>query len=154
MNDPASPQLSQLIWQTRRIFQRLRSTSDEMLADSGINAGQRALLEFLYRQQQQTVPQIAREKSVSRQHIQAVVNELLQLGLITNEENPTHKRSPLIHLTNKGKKIFSATQKTELAILAKLEKKFSPKDLAISIITLATLDDYLSAGEWRQSRKP
>ncbi len=68
--------------------------------EHSLQASQRAVLEFLSQQQAQIVPQIAREISVSRQHIQTVVNDLLALGLIEAVENPTHKRSSLIQLTN------------------------------------------------------
>ena len=76
--------LYQLTWQIRRLFQRLRTTSDELLDGTGINASQRAVLEFLHQQQPQTVPQIAQGKSVSRQHIQTVANDLLIHELIEN----------------------------------------------------------------------
>ena len=105
--------LYQLIWQTRRLFQRLRSTSDELLDGTGVNASQRAVLEFLHQQQPQTVPQIDLGKSVSRQHIQTVVNDLLIHELIETVENPTHKRSPLIQLTSTGTRLFNTIQKKE-----------------------------------------
>ncbi len=141
----------QLIWQTRRLFQRLRSTSDELLEGSGINASQRAVLEFLYQKQPQTVPQMAREKSVSRQHIQIIVNDLLALELIESVDNPAHKRSPLMQLTSKGCGLFESIQKKEAAILKKMEKQFSQKELITASNTLKSFDDYLASGDWKHS---
>ena len=72
-------EMYQLVWWTRRLFQQLRVTSEELMEGTGINASQRAVLEFLYGHPAQTVSQMAREKNVSRQHIQTVVNNLLEI---------------------------------------------------------------------------
>ncbi len=151
MNKSPPSALYRVIWQTRRLFQRLRSTSDELLEGSGINTSQRAVLEFLNQQQPQTVPHIAREKSVSRQHIQIIVNDLLALELIESVENPAHKRSPLIQLTRKGKVLFESVQKKEAAFLKTTEKQFSQKELATTLNTLKSIDDYLASGDWKHS---
>ena len=108
MNSSRAKTLYQLIWQTRRLFQRLRATSDELLDATGINSSQRAVLEFLHGQPPQTVPAIARERTVSRQHIQTVVNDLLELGLVEAIDNPSHKRSPLIRTTAAGEALFAS----------------------------------------------
>lgn len=147
MKKSHSSLLYQLIWQTRRLFQRLRSTSEELLEGNGINASHRAVLEFLHQEQPQTVPQIAREKSVSRQHVQIIVNELLDLDLIKSSENPAHKRSPLIQLTSKGKALFESIQKKETAFLQPIEEQFSQKELIVTIKTLKSIDRYLASFE-------
>jgi DNA-binding MarR family transcriptional regulator len=149
MRHSAPSKLYEVIWHTRRLFQRLRATSDELLNGTGINASHRAMLEFLYQEEPQTVPQIAREKSVSRQHIQIVATELLDQGLIEALKNPAHKRSPLIQLTAKGRSLFGSIRKTEAALLASMEKKFSLQDLTTAARLLKGLDDYLQSGEWR-----
>jgi len=145
--------LYKLIWQTRRLFQRLRITSDELLLGSGVNSSQRAVLEFLYLKQPQTVPKIAHEKSVSRQHIQVIVNDLLTLELIESVENPAHKRSALIQLTSKGKALFESIQEKEASLLKTMAQKFSQKDLTTTLNTLKSFDDYLASGDWKRSKK-
>jgi DNA-binding MarR family transcriptional regulator len=145
--------LYQVIWQTRRLFQRLRATSEDFLSGSGINASQRALLEFLHRQPPQTVPQIAREKSVSRQHIQVVANELLSLKLIEFAENPDHKRSRLLKLTGNGKALFESIQKNESVLINLMERKFTQKELAITLNTLKSIDEYLASSDWNREMK-
>ena len=147
-------ELYQVIWQTRRLFQRLRATSEELLDGSGINTSQRAVLEFLHKQEPQTVPQIAREKSVSRQHIQSVVNELLTMGLIAAIDNPAHKRSSLIQMTTTGRALFAAILEKESALLALMAREFSRQDLATTLSTLKSLDAYLASGDWRTSCYP
>ena len=105
MTELMSSPLYQVIWRTRRLFQRLRATGEELHEDSGITPSQRAVLEFLSQHQPQTVPQMARENSVTRQHIQIIVNKLLEDGLVECISNPAHNRSSLIQMTSSGRQI-------------------------------------------------
>jgi DNA-binding MarR family transcriptional regulator len=54
----------------------------------------------------QTVPQIARSRPVSRQHIQKLANTMISDGVIELVGNPAHKRSKLLQLTSKGESVF------------------------------------------------
>jgi DNA-binding MarR family transcriptional regulator len=152
---PQSPSsdLYQVIWQVRRLFQRLRSLSENLLSGTGINTSQRALLEFLHQHQPQTVPQIAREKSVSRQHIQSVANELLALKLISSTQNPDHKRSHHLRLTAKGKSLFETIRKKETVLIKHMEKVFWQEGLTTTIDTLRSIDGYLASGDWKHHMK-
>jgi DNA-binding MarR family transcriptional regulator len=136
--------LYQLIWQTRRLFQRLRVSGDALLEGTGINASQRAVLEFLDGGVALTVPGIAEERSVSRQHVQKVVNDLLELGLVEMVKNPAHKRSQLVQATASGKKLFKSVRKKESAFIADMEKSFSPQDLARACRVLKLVDESLA----------
>jgi DNA-binding MarR family transcriptional regulator len=149
VTDSSSSSLYQVIWQTRRLFQRLRASSEDLLVGTGINASERALLEFLYGQQPQTVPQIAREKSVSRQHIQTVANELLSLKLIDSLSNPDHKRSRFLKLTAKGQALFESIRNKETAVLELMKKRFRQEEIVTTIETLKSIDDYLASGDWK-----
>ena len=110
------------------------------------------MLEFLHIKQPQTVPKIAHEKSVSRQNIQVIVNDLLALELIESVENPAHKRSALIQLTSKGKALFESIQEKEASLLKTMEKKFSKKELTTTLNTLKSFDNYLASGDWKRSK--
>jgi len=145
----SSSNIYPLIWETRRLFQRLRATSDALLEHSGINASQRAVLEFLYKKPSQTVPQIAQENSVSRQHIQTIVNSLLEQDLAKTFDNPAHKRSQLIGLTKQGNKLFEAIQKRELSLFEVMESQFSQRELKSALKTLQSIDNYLASGVWK-----
>ena len=137
------------IWKIRRVFQQLRNASDTLLEDIGINASQRALLEVLDEEEGISVPQIAKRLSVSRQHIQTLVNELLEKGLAETAENPAHKRSPLVFSTASGKKLFASIKESEAKMLKVLAPNFSNTDLAISMKTLETLGELLEAEQWQ-----
>lgn len=148
----ASSSMYQLVWQTRRLFQHLRVVSDEMLESTDINTSQRAVLEILFPKQVYSVPQIAQQLSVSRQHIQVIVNELQLLSLVKAVENPAHKRSPLIATTEAGTRLFEAIQKKEAELLEPIQKNFSKKDLATTLKTLKAFDDHLTSNEQERNQ--
>ena len=141
----ARASIKQLVWQTRRLFQHLRSVSETLLEETDINASQRAVLEFLHREQPVTVPHMAKKLSVSRQHIQVIVNELLEMGLVNAIENPAHKRSPLLETTPSGNQLF----KSIAEFIRKLQKKFPMKDLQTTLETLQTFDELLTSHAWK-----
>ena len=64
--------------------------------------GMRAVLEYLHRNGDTTVPDMARARRVTRQRIQTLVNALVDEQLIEAVDNPASRRSPLIHLNDKG----------------------------------------------------
>lgn len=144
-------QMYELVWRTRRLFQQLRASGDELLQGTGINASQRAVLEFLNLRQPQTVSNMAREKNVSRQHIQTVVNDLLELGLVEARDNPAHKRSPHILLSTDGKKLFRKITQKESRVLEVLAKEFNEKDIETSINTLTAFENCLASKSWKKS---
>lgn len=146
----ATANLQQLIWQTRRLFQQLRVVSEELLEQTGINPSHRAILEYLSKDQPATVPHIARQLSVSRQHVQVIANELTALDLLKAMENPAHKRSPLLEMTAEGKLLFESIQDTEARLLAKLQRKLPKSDLATTLKTLKAFDELLISGVWRE----
>ncbi|MEU6815369.1 MarR family transcriptional regulator [Streptomyces sp. NPDC046860] len=49
-----------------------------------------------------TVPQVARRLGVTRQNVQRVANDLVQLGLAVFTANPDHRGSPRLGLTGSG----------------------------------------------------
>ena len=53
-----------------------------------------------------TVPQLANERQVSRQHVQILVNDLLNKGWLELVDNPRHKRSRLVRFTPLGQSVF------------------------------------------------
>jgi DNA-binding MarR family transcriptional regulator len=101
----------------RKLFHILGAVGDALHADLGITASMRAVLESLARGGAQTVPQMARARPVTRQHIQAIVDQLLNAGLVTLQPNPAHKRSSLVALTKAGEAAFATMSDREAVVL-------------------------------------
>jgi len=102
-----------LINEVRLLYQSLVQIGDELHAGSNISMGMRAVLEYLERNGDATVPHIARSRRVTRQRIQALVNALAQQRLVEAVTNPASKRSPLITLTRVGATTILEMRKRE-----------------------------------------
>lgn len=92
----------ELFDEIRRVDNRLRWLGDTLHPELGLTAAKRSILLALHRDGPQTVPDLARERLVSRQVVQTQVNDLLDDGLVASAPNPRHRRSPLLTLTNEG----------------------------------------------------
>ena len=92
-----------------------------------------------------TVPKIAKLKSVTRQHIQLLADALCAAGLAAVRENPAHRRSSLIALTEKGKRAFAKMQARETPVIEALADDFDVQELerATSVLNrlVARLDE-------------
>ena len=97
----------QITWLIRRIFRVMGQKADKYLATLNISAAERAVMEFLNPDKRLSVPQIADQYHVTRQHIQVTVNALRERGLVSIEANPRHARSPLVALSVKGRELFA-----------------------------------------------
>jgi len=134
----------QVIWLVRRLFRALGQRSNENLGAYGITAADRAVMEFLYPDKTLSVPQIAEQYQVSRQHIQATVNTLLEAELLETKNNPRHKRSPMILLNTKGRKLFAEIMKKDEEVIEILFSQISKKNIRITQQTLQSLLNKLS----------
>jgi len=110
-----------LFQETESLFQTLKSWSESLHSELGISAAGRGLLELLWLNGSAPVPSLARERGVSRQHVQQHVDSLLQRGLVAREGNPAPKRSSIIALTDKGRAMVQNIRADELDALARLQ---------------------------------
>jgi DNA-binding MarR family transcriptional regulator len=101
-----------------------------------VTAPMRAVLEFLQAQGPTPVPHIARSRGVSRQHIQTIVNDLLDEGLVDLRDNPAHRRSCFVALTAAGDATITGVRDTERTALA---DAFSDVDTAAVRVATETL---------------
>jgi DNA-binding MarR family transcriptional regulator len=135
--------LYDIIVEIRRSFHTLSAAADAAHDDLGITAGQRAVLEALSDSPDSTVPDIARSKRVTRQHIQVLVNQLLAAGLIEQRENPAHKRSPILRLTASGDDCFREVRRRERRILRSAAPALAGHDLPAVLACLRDLNRQL-----------
>src|SRR5436309_15727454 len=77
-----------------------------------------------------TVPQIARRMGLTRQAVQASVNRLLGEALVEAAENPDHRRSPLIRMTELGSKTYAAIQQRQVTWINELAAGLKRSELA------------------------
>ena len=143
----------EVFWRTRRLFQRLGTEFQPVPGGDPLTGAQRAVLEFLDRGGPQTVPDIARQRSVSRQHIQVGVNALAEAGWVEDRTNPAHRRSPLIAITDRGRERLRAAQAVEAQIAAAIEQHFATDELVAAAAVLGELETFFDSQAWRDIRQ-
>lgn len=121
--------IDDLFNEVRLLFNTLVHTGEQLHDDSDMTMPRRAVLEYLLNEGPSTVPAIARARRVSRQHIQALVNPLLQEGLVERQENPAHRRSKLVKLTAAGWKLIEDMRQHEAHHLSQADIGVSDTDL-------------------------
>jgi DNA-binding MarR family transcriptional regulator len=102
---------------------------ERLLGERPVTLAMRAVLEYLERHGAATVPRIAHNRRVTRQHIQVIVNGLSQQRLVRLRENPAHKRSALAELTPHGREAIAAIRAHETQFLSGLPFKVSGGEL-------------------------
>jgi len=141
MGVPSKAQrLYAVVRQIRSCFNQLRSLSDALHEDLGITASMRAVLESVAEGGEQTVPQIARTKSVSRQHIQVNVDALVKAALVAIRDNPAHRRSPCVAITKHGQSAFREIRRREKGLLERLANEFRRMELENALKALMRLN--------------
>jgi len=133
-----------------RLIEEIRACSGLMAGiahraheDLGITASQRAVLEILQRTGPRTVPDMARTRNVSRQHVQKTVDGLSAQGLVGLQPNPAHKRSPIIALSARGKQLFATIGHREKTILEQLEASLEDADITGAVHVLKAFTEAL-----------
>jgi DNA-binding MarR family transcriptional regulator len=143
--------LEALIDESRSLVQRLRAASEEIHEDLDITVGQRAILGWIAEKGPATVPEIARARNVSRQHIQTVVNVFAARGLVVSENNPAHKRSHIVHLTGQGRMLVDELDRRQARIWRALDLKVGRRDIETAASVLSRLGQLLESKDWRQA---
>ncbi|MFN7962882.1 MAG: MarR family transcriptional regulator [Thermoanaerobaculia bacterium] len=121
--------LENVIDETRLVFHRLRWVAEVVHGKGDLSASLRGVLLDLERHGSRTVPQIARSRPVSRQHIQLLVNSLLEDGLVELGDNTRHRRSKLVRLTEAGKELVEDMKRRESRLLLLVAEQFSTEEL-------------------------
>ena len=95
--------LQVLFAEATALANQLRKTAASGPRQADSPGGGWSVLQVLGRLGPLTVPAIARNRTVSRQSIQTLVNRLEPHGCVALAANPAHKKSGLVHLTDIGR---------------------------------------------------
>ena len=125
--------------EARLFFHALTRLAGAAHEGRGISPPMRAVLEYLHRNTEATVPQIAQSRGVSRQHIQTTMNDLAASGMVVARANPAHRRSVLCRLTETGERAISEILDTEQALCLEALDDLDPEELAAAAATLSAV---------------
>jgi len=134
-----SDALAALVDETILLDQRMQWVAERIYGEDGKRGTRRGLLRGLVRYGAQTVPALARARSVTRQNVQPVVDALVADGLAELAPNPRHSRSPLVVATSRGVALVAEWDRTTARVLAAVGRGLSPRDIAIAARTLRTV---------------
>ena len=128
--------MEELMSETIATFFRLRAMGQQIGAVTPNGSGYWGLMRSLKQEGAQTVPQLARSRPVSRQHIQKLANEMIAEGVIELVDNPAHKRSKLLRLTSKGEVVFQELNQQIASVAINLAEDIDVKELQIAVQVL------------------
>jgi DNA-binding MarR family transcriptional regulator len=129
--------------EVRLLEHQLIRTATALHGDLDVTIPGRAVLEFLHRSGPASVPEVARARLVSRQHIQAIVDGLLDTGHLERLSNPAHRRSDLLTLSAAGAALIAEMHQREERFLDPRLEGIDRADVTASTRLLAALRDRL-----------
>jgi DNA-binding MarR family transcriptional regulator len=138
-------ELNRLITATRGFFHDLEEVSSSILARHGLTLQERRLLMTLRKHRLSTVPQLARKRGVSRQFVQVTMNALAKRSLVEFKENPDHKRSRLLSLTERGEALILGVMSREGEALQQVAAGLRPEDVREAVRVLESARQGLAA---------
>ncbi|HEY0250001.1 MAG TPA: MarR family transcriptional regulator [Kofleriaceae bacterium] len=129
------------------LFWRVRYVADQIHQTGGRSETARGVLRGLVRYGSRTVPQLAFARSVTRQHVQEVVNGLVEEGLVRRIPNPAHKRSLLIEPTRAGIAAVAELDTEDVRTMAAVgtHMKTTRAELAVAIRILRQMREGFEA---------
>lgn len=142
-----------LINETAALFHRLKVVADEVHHHGEMSGGLRSVLRSLNKRGELTVPQMARERAVSRQNVQMLVNQLADKGYVEFIENPAHKRSAFVRLTPQGKKAVETMDRREEKLLSTTGVGVTDKEMLEAAETLRQVRSFFESDVWKRLLK-
>jgi DNA-binding MarR family transcriptional regulator len=139
-----------LIDETVKLFRRLNVVADEVHHQGEMSGGLRSILRGLKKHGPQSVPQMARSRMVSRQHVQGIINRLAEQRLVEPAHNPAHKRSPLMQLTARGMKAVEAMDAHEIKLMSHADMGVSDRRLREAAQALRTVREFFESEHWQE----
>lgn len=146
----AADALLVLFDETVALFHRLSAEAEKIHQRGSLSAALRGILRGLLKHSPQTVPNMARMRPVSRQHVQELVNRLHEAGLVEFVENPNHKRSQLVALTQKGLRETGRMAQRERRLLAAFDSGLPVRKIEQATETMQEIRGALESRKWQR----
>jgi DNA-binding MarR family transcriptional regulator len=152
-NNAADSAFNGLIDETVKLYRRLNIVAEEVHHQGEMSGGLRSVLRGLKKHGPQTVPHMARTRTVSRQHIQAIVNRLIEEGFVELIANPAHKRSPFVNLTKQGARAVEAMNAHEARLMSQADLGVGEKRLREAAAALRNVREFFESDLWQELLK-
>lgn len=123
----------------------LSAVMDSVHERAGLRTSQCKVADALERAGPASVPDIAARLGVSRQFVQTICNEFEEMGIITFNDSPRHKRSKLVVLTEKGRRTLARAWQYEAGVIETALPGINADDTAAATALLAQLRTKLAS---------
>ena len=139
-NEQAAMALTHVILTIFRVSGALIQAGDDLVRDLGLTSARWQVIGAIALEARPlSVAQIARRMGLTRQSVQRVVNDLEREGLVALQDNPDHKRSRLVALTEAGHGAFDQAHARQAVWVACLAEGLDADAIAGSAELLRTL---------------
>ncbi|MGE3601569.1 MAG: MarR family winged helix-turn-helix transcriptional regulator [Dehalococcoidia bacterium] len=128
-----------LIDEVLAAFFDLRAAGQRIGVVTDAGAGAWGLLRSVAQEGPVTMADLARRRSVSRQYIQRLANELIDGGWLRLDDNPENRRSGLLTITPAGRRELQDMGRRIDAALLPVAKALAGQDLQRAAETVAAL---------------
>ncbi len=136
--------------ETIALFHWLAWVSDQIYGEDARGAARRWVIRRVHRDGPRTVPQLARARTIRRQSLQPVVDALARDGLVELRANPTHARSKLVTLTQRGADLAHEMDRIDDRVLRSVARGMRESALVETAATLRDLRTGFEAGvRWK-----
>ena len=143
---PEGDAVTDVVLRTFRANGRFLAAGDLLAREDGLTSARWQVLGALALSDRPlTVPQIARRMGLTRQSEQSSINRLRNDGLIEAEQNPDHRRSPLIRLTALGKAKYERLHRRQVEWANALADGLAVSELATAARVLDLLSSRLNS---------
>ena len=129
---------------TRGFMNQMNQLILDVNQETGVNSCMRGVFLVLTEQDGLTVPQMARRMSLSRQYLQRNINDMIGKGWLNTRENPDHKKSTFIELTDMGRDTLRTVLDNEKAVFDQLDMPLSETELRDIAAKLDSLTEQFS----------
>ena len=126
------------------LVRQLRSAAETVAGEGTLSGERRNLLWELERIGPQTVPQLARSRAVTRQHVQVLANGLEEEGYVEFIANPAHRRSRLVRLTASGAERLVEMRRREAELLSGMRTAASTEQVERAVEVLRSVREALA----------
>lgn len=123
---------SHLVLELLRTNARLVMTGDKLAREFGLTAA-RWLVMGAIRDDAKSISEIARDRGLTRQSVQEIVNGMMHQRLVTLVTSPRDRRAKMVALTIKGVALFSKLTKRWAQQANRISRSFAKRELAIAL---------------------
>lgn len=119
---------------TRQVAARIK---DSIAADT--TSDQYQILRLIHAQKQCTSTYLAESFAVGKSSITAIINRLVQAGIIERTPDENDRRQVYLSMTTHGEKVFEAAEKQVHEVIAPYLFHFEEKDIEMFILMFEKL---------------